>query len=239
MPEAGIPDRPPSELLSFAEIADVVRAGAGLGINKIRLTGGEPLLREGIAELIGMLSRIPGITDLALTTNGQLLAGYAEDLRRAGLHRINVSLDTVDHGDYSDLTGGGDLHRVLEGLRAADKAGLTPIKLNCVVLRSSEEPRARAVADYARGRGYGIRFIRKMDLQRGLFWKVEGGKGGDCPACDRLRLSSDGNLYPCLFNTVCFNVRELGSEESLRRAVGAKPAAGTISRFQTLVAIGG
>lgn len=227
------------ELLSFDEITSVVQAAATLGVRKIRLTGGEPLLRPNLPNLVERLASVSGIADLGLTTNGILLAKLARPLREAGLHRVNISLDAVDPARYVEITGGGDLTPVLEGIEAALLADLRPVKLNCVVQRDPSEPDARAVAAWAAAHGCEARFIPQMDMERGTFSRVFGGAGGDCPSCNRLRLSSAGLLLPCLFSEPAFSVRELGPEEALRRAVAAKPEVGGRCSRNWMHGIGG
>jgi GTP 3',8-cyclase len=227
------------ELLSFDEITSVVRAAAALGFRKIRITGGEPLLRPDLPNLVRRIAEIPGIADLGLTTNGVLLAPLARPLREAGLHRVNVSIDAVDPVRYQAATGGGDLAPVLAGIEAALAADLRPVKLNCVVEHDPDEPDARAVAAWASAHGCEKRFIPQMDMERGVFSKVFGGAGGDCPACNRLRLSSAGLLLPCLFSEPAFSVRELGPEEALRRAIEAKPEVGGRCSRNWMHGIGG
>ena len=132
MPEEGVPFVPHGRILTFEQIASVVSAAAGLGFDKIRLTGGEPLVRKGIADLVSMLAGIDGIRTLGMTTNGTLLAPVAADLARRGLSSVNVSLDSLDPERYALVTRGGKLQSALEGIRAARAAGL-PVKLNIVV----------------------------------------------------------------------------------------------------------
>jgi cyclic pyranopterin phosphate synthase len=128
---------------------------------------------------------------------------------------------------YEDITRGGDVADVLAGIEAAVAAGLTPVKLNCVVKESADEPAARGVAEYAKARGLEVRFIHEMDLAGGTFRAVEGGTGGECRLCNRLRLTSDGQVRPCLFSDLSFPVRQLGAREAIERALAAKPPAGT------------
>jgi GTP 3',8-cyclase len=163
----------------------------------------------------------------------------ARPLRRAGLHRVNVSLDAVDEVRFATVTGGGDVAAVLAGIEAALAADLRPVKLNCVVERDPDEPDARAVAAWALAHGCEARFIPQMDMERGLFSRVFGGKGGDCPSCNRLRLSSAGLLLPCLFSEPAFSVRELGAEEALRKAIDAKPEVGGRCTRNWMHGIGG
>ncbi len=239
VPPGGGERLPREAILSFEEIEDVVRAAVRLGIRKIRLTGGEPLVRKGIEGLVERIASIEGIGDLGMTTNGILLASKAEALARAGLMRVNVSLDSVDPVRYARITGGGELERVLEGIDAALDAGLVPVKLNCVVERSPGEPDALAVARFARTKGLEARFIVRMDAASGRFSPVLGGEGGDCPRCNRLRLTADGRIRPCLFSDLAFDVRELGPREALLRAVRAKPRAGGACRPGRMQRIGG
>jgi len=224
--------KPPSwigsgpHLLSYEQIEDVVRAAVGMGVRKVRITGGEPLLRRNVEILVRMLACIDGIEDLAMSTNGILLEKHAETLADAGLHRVNVSLDSIDPDRFRSITGGGDLNRVLAGIAAARKAGLEPIKLNCVYTDSSDEPDALGVARLAEENGLEARFIQQMDFPSGKFAVVEGGSGGDCRRCDRLRLSCDGQIRPCLFSDMSFSVSELGGMRALEEAIRAKPEMG-------------
>ena len=239
MPPGGGRQARRKDILTFAEIAAFAACAAEPGVTKLRLTGGEPLLRKGIAELVRMLAPIPGLKDLSMTTNAILMTEHAADLRQAGLRRVNVSLDTVDPGRYRALTRGGDLAEVLRGIAAARKAGLSPIKVNCVVKTGRDEPDARAVARYCAQQGLEVRFIPEMDIAAGRFGVVLGGSGGDCRRCHRLRLTSDGYLKPCLFSDVAFPVRGLDPRKVIRRAVAAKPRCGTASRAHGFYSIGG
>ncbi len=239
-----MPDRNPelldrTTLLTYEELADFSRTAVDLGFEKIRLTGGEPLLRSDIVSLVAMLRQLEGVEELCLTTNGVLLHKYAAPLLEAGLDRINVSLDTVNPDRYREITQGGDLDRVLTGIRAAQEAGFNHIKLNCVVERSFEEPNARGVAEFGMKNGMTVRFIRHMNLARGEFWVVNGGSGGDCETCNRLRLSCDGQVRPCLFSDLGYSVRELGAREAIERAIGHKPESGKKCSTTTFRRIGG
>lgn len=230
---------PRRSLLSFEEIAAVARAAVKKGMTKVRLTGGEPLVRRKVETLVAMLAAIPGLRDLSMTTNGLSLAAKAKVLAEAGLIRINVSLDAVDPGRYAAITRGGDVRRVLAGIKAARHCGLDPVKLNCVVERSSRERDARDVADFAMRQGLAVRFIRRMDLARGHFTEVEGGEGGRCVSCNRLRLTCDGFIRPCLFSDHSFSVRELGIGAALDQALAHKPLQGSLCTSRGIHAIGG
>jgi cyclic pyranopterin phosphate synthase len=239
MPPFEVRPVPEGERLRRREIVALANVAVVMGFRKLRLTGGEPLTREDVAEIVASLSSIRGIEDLSMTTNGLLLAPLALSLKRAGLQRINVSLDTMDPDRYAELTRGGDLKSVLAGLKVAQGVGLAPIKLNCVVEKSADEPDARSVARFARESGFEARFIRRMSLADGAFWPVQGGRGGDCPRCDRLRVTCDGIVRPCLFGDAGFSIRELGAQEALRRAVEHKPESGKVCLQSEFYAVGG
>jgi cyclic pyranopterin phosphate synthase len=226
-------------ILDFEEIMHIVRTVAPLGISKIRLTGGEPLVRRGVDELVRMISTIEGIREITMTTNGQLLEGMASRLAAAGLDRVNISLDTLDPARYRELTRGGDIRQVKKGISAALGAGLTPVKINCVVTPDTTEPEMADLKEFCRSNRLELRFIRQMNLHSGKFWKVEGGDGGHCRICNRIRLTSDGRFIPCLFNDREFSIREYGIEEAFKRAVQQKPERGRVNSRNTFYGIGG
>jgi GTP 3',8-cyclase len=166
MPPEGIPLVSHEEILSFEEILLVVRASVELGIDKIRITGGEPLVRMGVAGLVHMISSVKGVKDISMTTNGVLLEKYAQDLVHAGLHRINISLDTLKHDRFKQITRTGELSDTLKGIEAAKKAGLNPVKINMVPMQGFNEDE---IVDFARmtvGPGWHVRFIEMMPLNR-------------------------------------------------------------------------
>ncbi|MCB8994144.1 MAG: radical SAM protein [Bacteroidales bacterium] len=239
MPEEGIPLLRHKNILSFEEITDFVRTAVSTGITKVRLTGGEPLVRKGIVELVEMLGQIPGIEDLSMTTNGILLKKYAHDLKKAGLMRVNISLDTLDPERFREITRLGDVQDVLGGIEAALDAGLKPVKLNCVIKKNRLEPDALLVARYAEDKNIQVRYIREMDLDNGIFYEVDGGEGGKCNTCNRLRLTANGDLNPCLFDKASYNIREMGALNALSEAVKNKPACGTLNRKGKFYNIGG
>ncbi len=235
-----------SERLSFEEILRLAHIFSGLGAHKLRLTGGEPLLRPGIADLVGDLSRVPGIDDVALTTNGILLAQHAAALKAAGLSRVTVSMDSLNEEVFLLMSGGrGSTEQVLDGIAAALTAGLTPIKINTVVKRGMNEHTVLDLVDRFRGTGVIVRFIEYMDVGTINHWQrndcvpsrellamigarwpltaVQPNYHGEvaeryqfddgagevgfissvsepfCGSCTRARLSSDGQLFTCLF----------------------------------------
>jgi len=239
MPEEGIKMLSHADILSFEEITEIVRTTTTFGITKVRITGGEPLVRKGIPDLIKMLSEIPEIEDLSLTTNGILLKDYALPLKESGLKRINISLDTLNPEKFRLLSRGGDLQRVLDGIEAARQVGFNPIKLNCVIKKSNAEEDAIAVSAFGAQNGYLVRYIHTMSLENGHFSVVEGGEGGHCASCNRLRLTANGKLKPCLFNDLEYDVRELGIENAIRLAIGNKPGRGTVNTKGHFFNIGG
>ena len=170
MPEQGVEFVPRQEILSYEEIERFVRIAAPLGIDKLRVTGGEPLVRKDLPVLIRRLAAIPGIHDLALTTNGVALAELAEPLYEAGLRRINVHLDTLDRQRFRQITRRDDLDRVLEGIAAARRVGFHPIKLNAVAVKNLVEPDVAPLARYAREQGFEVRFIEFMPLDAQDLW---------------------------------------------------------------------
>jgi len=242
------------ERLSFAEIVRVARIFAGLGVHKLRITGGEPLLRANLPELIAELSLIAEIDDIALTTNGILLAQHAAALKAAGLDRVTVSLDSLDDEVFRAMSGGrGSVSRVLEGIHEAELAGLQPVKVNSVVRRGLNDSTVLELVDKFRGSGTIMRFIEYMDVGTINHWQpsdtvpakelveminarwpiapTESNYHGEvanryvfadgqgeigfitsvtepfCGSCTRARLSSDGNLYTCLFASAGTDLR--------------------------------
>jgi cyclic pyranopterin phosphate synthase len=275
MPEEGMEFEPDERILSFGEITEVVRVLAGLGVKKLRLTGGEPLVRKNLPQLVGMLSSIPGIEDIALTTNGIFLAKKAEELKRAGLTRVNISLDSLKADRFKMITRGGDIRKVLEGLAASERVGFHPIKINVVLMKSINDDEIGQFLQMTLDRPLQIRFIEYMPIgHEGADWKnkylplsavlercsqmgwqveeaegvygngpsqnyrIQGAKGtfglihpvSDhfCETCNRLRLTADGNIKPCLYWSDEYNVRKwIGNEEAIKKlffkALGLKP----------------
>jgi len=179
MPDENVRFRPRDELLSFEEIARFVRVVAGLGVNKVRLTGGEPLVRNDLHRLVRMLASIDGIDDLALTTNGMLLEEQAQDLRDAGLRRINISLDTLDEETFYRISRREGLDRVLAGIHAANRVGFEKIRLNAIAIRGLTEPEIVPLARFARQHGMELRFIEFMPLDAEQHWQIEQVLTGD------------------------------------------------------------
>jgi len=165
--------KPRSQILTFEEIERVVRVALELGIRKIRLTGGEPLLRNGLENLVARISALPGIEDLALTTNGFLFAKKARALREAGLKRVSFSLDSLDQANFKKITGRDGLREVLAGIELATELGLRPVKVNSVVIRQLNDHEIETLAEFARARDLSLRFIEFMPLDSGRAWHKE------------------------------------------------------------------
>jgi cyclic pyranopterin phosphate synthase len=170
MPES-VQFLPRAELLSFEEIERFARVAASLGVDKLRLTGGEPLVRKGLPTLVAKLASIPGIRDVGLTTNGILLAPIARDLWNAGLRRINISLDTLDPGRFLELTRRTGLDQVIEGILEAKAAGFAPVKINAVAIKGMTEGDVVPLGRFARDHGLELRFIEYMPLDAGDAWE--------------------------------------------------------------------
>jgi GTP 3',8-cyclase len=170
MPEEGVKYMPHGEILSFEEIERVARVAVSLGVTKLRVTGGEPLVRRDLPVLIRMLAAIPGVKDLALTTNGVLLARHAQALYDAGLRRLNVHLDTLDRARFEHITRRDDLDKVLEGLDVARRIGFGPIKINAVAVKNLVEQDIVPLARYGREHGMEIRYIEFMPLDSQGLW---------------------------------------------------------------------
>ncbi len=276
MPPEGVPQMPHSEILSYEEIRTVVRAAAELGINKIRLTGGEPLVRAELPKLIKILSRIEGIQELSLTTNGTFLKNYALELKQAGLSRVNVSLDTLKADKFQHITRLGKLKDVLEGIEAAKEAGFHPVKINTVVMRGINDDEILDFARMTYKDGWHVRFIELMPFKGvaefvpsielrqhisllgklepcpdsigitgngpAMYYRLSRAKGtigfisplteaSFCSRCNRMRLTPDGRLRPCLLREdeidLKMPLRNNASMEGLKRlilkAVASKP----------------
>ena len=174
MPEEGIIDKKPhSDMLTLEEIYEVVKACASLGVNKVRITGGEPLARKGVVGLIEKISKIKGIKDIGMTTNGVLLKKYAKELKEAGLKRVNISLDTMDEEKYKYITTFGELKDVLEGIDEARIVGLLPIKINVVLIGGFNDNEIEDFVKFTVNEDIQIRFIELMPIGEASNWARE------------------------------------------------------------------
>ncbi len=301
MPPDGIIPLKHEDILRYEEFVRIAKIAVSEGISKIRITGGEPLVRKGVTDLIRRLSSLEGIQDLSMTTNGILLADYAEQLCEAGLKRVNVSMDSLQPFLFSEITRGGDLSLVWKGIHKASSVGLTPIKINVVAIKGFNEGDIGAFAQLTMDHDYHVRFIEFMPVGNGNGWhqekyltsstmrslienkfplepvklkgrddsgpaelfRLKGGKGiigfinaisgHFCASCNRLRLTADGKLRPCLFSDMEIDlknpIRNGGSDDEIRQllheAIFNKPKGHTISDpafrkcAREMIAIGG
>jgi len=273
MPPEGVPQMPHGEILSYEEIRTVVRAATELGINRIRLTGGEPLVRAELPKLIKMLSQIEGIQELSLTTNGTFLKKYALELKQAGLSRVNMSLNTLKADKFQYITRLGELKDVLEGIEAAKEAGFHLVKINTVVMRGINDDEILDFARMTYEDRWHVRFIELMPFKGvaefvpsvelrqhisllgklepcasitgngpAIYYRLAGAKGtigfvspltetSFCSRCNRIRLTPDGRLRPCLLGEdeidLKMPLRNNASMEELKhlilKAIASKP----------------
>jgi cyclic pyranopterin phosphate synthase len=241
MPPDGVTPRPRREFLSYEAIAAIAREAAGLGITQVRLTGGEPLVKRDITVLLRLLKAIPGVREVALTTNGTLLAPLAGPLKEAGLDRINVSLDTLDPIKYREITRGGDIRDALRGIEAALGAGFRNTKINMVLIPGVNDEAIDEMAAFCRRKGLVLQRIHHYSLR-------DRGEAGDpldaerphaCAACNRIRLTADGKLKPCLFSDAEIPVDLADIRTSLQRAIRGKPERGRSCTVRGIWQIGG
>jgi cyclic pyranopterin phosphate synthase len=287
MPEEGVTWMPHTNILSYEELLSIIRAGAELGITKIRLTGGEPLVRLGIVDFVHMISQIPGIEDISMTTNAIYLAKYAADLQKAGLNRVNVSLDTLNPEKFKQIcrgkNEGAELSNVLSGIKAAKETGLNPVKINMVVMVGVNDDEILDFAQKTVDDDWHVRFIELMpftghdgktpagltarEIKKRIdplgkmepykhkwgngpakYYQLPGAKGTlgfitalsehFCFSCNRLRLTADGKLRPCLMSETMIDLREplrsgISSDQLkdlIKEAVTAKPMGHNLSQ---------
>ena len=266
--EEPVPRLPMSEILTYEEIGRLISVASAIGITKVRFTGGEPFLRPQFSKLVAMTAKTPGIDDISATTNGTLLARYAGELKEAGLNRVNVSLDTLRPDRFKQITRSDSLEQVIAGIELADRVGLTPVKINMVVMRGKNDDE---IVDFARKtieNGWNIRYIEDMPFgnpangvdsmvsAREIQKRIEvlgrlepcGTKRGNGPAryfrfpnasgtigfispvtehfcgtCNRLRITADGHLRPCLLDDDEIDVKEAlrsgASDDELRELI--------------------
>ncbi len=239
MPPEGVPVLDHADLLSFEEITAIVRAATGLGFRKFRLTGGEPLVRRGITELVRMLKGIREVETLGMTTNGILLPRYAAGLKEAGLDSLNISLDTLDPALYAKITRCGKLEDALEGVQAAKKAGFDRIKINMVVGKETAGGELEAMGEFCRANGLLLQRIRQYSLLESKSDEMQYERPPACGACNRIRLTADGYLKSCLHSDEELKVDMDDIEGSLMAAVRSKPVNGFSHTTRPMNKIGG
>ena len=263
MPEKGIDKVPHDEVLTLEEIYEIAKTFVELGITKIRLTGGEPLTRVDIVELVEKIAKLDGLKDLAMTTNARLLKKLAKPLKEAGLNRVNISLDTLDEDKYKEITRGGKLSEALEGLEEAKRVGLTPIKINTVLIGGFNDDEIEDLVGITEKEEIDVRFIELMPIGEAIDWveekfisndiildrvkelapvprkdksspavyyKLPNGKGKVgiinpisckfCEDCNRVRLTSRGQLKLCLHSNVEIDIKSaLRNGEDLKTLI--------------------
>lgn len=234
MPKEAMEWQPKSEILSYEEIVRLTRVFVSLGVSRLRVTGGEPMVRRDIESLISNIAAIEGIEDLAMTTNAHFLRGRARQLKEAGLRRITVSLDSLDSERFTLLTGRNELAQVLDGIDAAIEAGLGPIKVNCVMIRGINDDQAVAFASFARDKGIIVRFIEFMPLDNGKVWKRQMVVPGEEI---RKRIDSVFPLVPIAAHTISETARRWGFADGAPGEVGfinpvTQPFCGHCSRIR-------
>lgn len=242
MPAEGVELKPYDEILRYEEIEKIVRQAAELGITKIRLTGGEPLVKKDLVYLVGLLAAIPGLEEINMTTNGSLLTPeMARNLKGAGLSRINISLDTLDKGKFSQITRGGNLDDVMNGISAARAAGFDPIKINMVIFEDTTAEEIEELRSFCTGHGLVLQTIKQFSLYDTK--DPAGAETADrppkCASCNRLRITSDGYIKPCLFSGDEIKIDLDDIRGSLLRAVEQKPETGRSCKNRLMCQIGG
>jgi cyclic pyranopterin phosphate synthase len=238
MPPEGVPVRRHEDFLTLEQMTEAARAAVKLGVSKIRLTGGEPLVKRGIVRLVRMIASIQGLEHLAMTTNGTLLAPVARALAEAGLDSVNVSLDTLDPARYRELTRGGEIEDALAGIRSARAAGL-PVKLNMVVLEDTDGAEMDRMREFAESVGVRLQRINHYELFREKRDTYAFDRPPACGSCNRIRLTADGMLKPCLHSDHEVPLDFSHLEESIRAAVNAKPLHGGSCTKRSMPQIGG
>ncbi len=244
MPEDIFVPKSHRDILSYEQIESFTKVAARMGITKVRLTGGEPLVRRGIEQLVAKLSCIDGVDEVCMTTNGSLLAAKAAILKRGGLSRVNISIDSLDADRYCRITRGGDLVQALAGVDAAIEAELTPIKINMVVLDDTTGDDIEKMQAFCKQRGLQLQKIMQFSLydRADLSPPVAGfqtERPPKCSCCNRLRLTADGFLKPCLFSDREIKVDFDDISGSIREAVAKKPENGSSCRNRLMSQIGG
>ena len=266
MPKDGVKKLSHNDIMSIERIIEVIKVFASLGISKIRLTGGEPLVRKGIIDIVKGIKNIKGINLLGMTTNGILLKEYAHDLYKAGLDRINISLDTLDKDKYKKITRGGDIYKVFEGIKAVKEAGFKDIRINTVLLGKFNEDEIDDLFKFAHDNDLFLRFIELMPIGEARIFNKDNFVSNDilidklndlikveddgvsityifkdnkgkiglisplshmfCSTCNRIRLTSDGKIKPCLHSSKEIDINGLENEDlikTIKEAIFNKP----------------
>ena len=241
MPEQGVIPKRHQDILSYEKMVEVARAAITLGIKKIRLTGGEPLVRKGVLSLVEQLKKLPGLKELTLSTNGVLLETMAHPLKAAGIDRINVSLDTLDPKKYKKLTRIGDIKCVLKGIDAVIDAGFKNSKINMVLIPGVNDDEVESMKAFCKEKGFSLQRINHYSLSdiKSIDRNYIAERPLKCEYCNRIRLTADGKLKPCLFSDLEIPLDFNTLKESLIKAIQSKPEAGTCNSNRQNWQIGG
>ncbi|MBD3418861.1 MAG: radical SAM protein [Chitinivibrionales bacterium] len=242
MPACGIEHKPHAQILRYEEIAQIVRVAVLLGISKVRLTGGEPLVKRNIEHLVGLVADTPGIGDVAMTTNASLLTGeVARALTDAGLQRVNISLDTLDPERFRTLTRGGDIRHVFRGIDAAIYAGLAPVKVNMIVFDDTPAEEVDRMRQFCTGKGARLQTIRHFTLSDRQLQPgpLATDRPLPCEECNRLRLTADGYVKPCLHSDKEIKVNMQNISGSILEAVNERIKSGVSCSSRVMSQIGG
>jgi cyclic pyranopterin phosphate synthase len=241
MPETGIELKRHADILPYEKIVQVAAVAATMGIDRIRLTGGEPLARKNVAFLVRALKALPGISEVSMTSNGVLLEALAVELKQAGLDRLNISLDTLDKAKYRRITRTGDIEKALAGIAAARRAGFGATKINMVLIEGFNDDEVEAMKVFCRSNGLRLQRIHHYSLHdlESADRALAAERPLSCHECNRLRLTADGKLKPCLFSDLEFPVDFADIRAGIEKAVAAKPRRGISCRNRENWQIGG
>ncbi|MCK4537652.1 MAG: radical SAM protein [Candidatus Krumholzibacteria bacterium] len=242
MPEEGVRLKGHDEILTFEEIVRIAGAAGELGFRKLRLTGGEPLVRKNIERLVGMISNTGYYDDISMTTNGTMLSPVlALTLRDVGLSRVNISLDTLDSGRFAEITRGGDIDDVFAGIEAAKRARFDPVKINMIIFDTTTMEEVESMRAFCGEHDLLLQTIKHFSLYR----MVDSGQVHSfdrpmpCSRCDRLRLTADGYFKPCLFSDHEIKVDMDDIKGSILKSVREKPLEGSSCCNRSMYQIGG
>lgn len=284
MPENGISNKEHRNILRNEEITEIVKSAVGLGISKIRITGGEPLVRKGIVQLVHEIAHLEGVEEVVMTTNGMLLPKYIKELKSAGLKRVNISLDTLKEDKFKEITRNGDLKKVLKGIDMALELGMKPVKINAVLIGGYNDDEIEALVNLTKDRPIDVRFIELMPIGEARDWAKERfvsnalilervpellpiqiddvsspatyyklpeakGKVGlispiscqFCDNCNRIRLTADGKMKPCLHSEVEIDLLDIVRcypeqlESEIEKTILGKPLSHLLENDEVVV----
>lgn len=238
MPEDGVTIKEHSDLLSFEQIEQIVIEAVKLGISKLRVTGGEPLVRKDVDILIKKLATIEGIQHIGLTTNGILLKNYADILEKNGLNSINISLDTLDPERYKKLTRRGNINDVFEGIEAV-KSKTFKLKLNMIVFNDTTRKEIEDMKKFCKNNKIRLQLIKHFSLKKVKIYDINYDRPKNCNLCNSIRLTYDGMLKPCLHSNTEIKMNFDDIRTSLVRAIKSKPEKGLTCNNRDMYQIGG